>query len=487
MTAQPYESTRHVAGAAPARADLVVIGTGVAGLACAIEAAERGAHVVVIDAAPALGGTASGAGGGTCIAGSPLQERLGVDDSVDAALEDWVAWGGDTVDVPWAERYLAASKTLIFDKMSDAGVRWIGLTLHEGNRSPRWHRPEGGGKRVMALRAQHAMKLPGITWLFGCRARELVRTGGRITGVIATRGEEVVEVSARAVVVATGGFSSSAELVASHARQAAGAERVLLGGGPDANGEGIRMLGSVGARFTELDSIWMYPYGTPDYLNPESGRGLAVRDIDGEIWINDEGTRFHDESLRGGATGTPALLAQTSGRAWSVFDAGVAARMTIGDPRYLDGGVPIRERVDEFLRSSPYVESAPSVAELAARIGVDRRNLQTAISDMNRAITAHLALDPDFGKPLAGLSPIDQAPFSAVRFFPMARKNLGGVRTDLDCRVLDTEDRPIEGLFAAGEVAGMAGGHINGRAALEGTAFGPSMFSGIVAGRAAVL
>lgn len=469
------------------RADVVVIGTGAAGLSCAIEAAERGLRVVVIDAAATFGGTASGAGGGTCIAGSPLQERLGVADSVDAALEDWIAWGGDTVDVPWAERYLSASRSLLFDKMSDAGIRWVGLTSHEGNRVPRWHRPEGGGKRVMQLRAEHARTLAGITWMFDCRARELVRGGGRVTGVIATRGEQSVEVSAPSVVVATGGFSSSADLVRAHGRHAAGAERVLLGGGSDAKGEGIRMLESVGAHFTELDSIWMYPYGTPDYRAPRTGRGLAVRNVDGEIWINDEGTRFHDESLRGGATGTVALLAQTNGRAWSVFDAGVARRMTIADPYYLDGGVSIRERVTEFLTASPHVESAPTVRELAERIGVDRRNLEAAVSDMNRAIGTRLSRDPSFGKPLAGLSPIDDSPYYAVRLHPMARKNLGGVRTDLDCRVLDDAGRPIDGLFAAGEVAGMAGGHINGRAALEGTAFGPSMFSGIVAGRAAAL
>jgi predicted oxidoreductase len=485
MTAHTPTAEDRDIPAAEQRTDVVVIGTGAAGLSCAIEAAERGARVVVIDAASGFGGTASGAGGGTCIAGSPLQERLGVQDSVDAALEDWIAWGGDTVDVLWAERYLRASTPLLFDRMSEAGIRWVALSPHEGNRVPRWHQPEGGGKRVMALRAEHALTLPGITWLFDHRARGLVRTGGRVTGVVATRGERTVEVSAAAVVVATGGFNNSAELVAAHARQAAGAERVLLGGGPGAKGEGIRMLEAVDARFTELDSVWMYPYGTPDYLQPRTGRGLAVRDVEGELWINDEGTRFHDESLRGGATGTVALLAQTNGRAWSVFDAGVAARMTIADPYYLDGGVSIRERVDEFLRASPHVESARTVDELADRIGVDRRNLQTAVADMNRAIAAGLDRDPDFGKPLAGISPIDRAPYYAVRFHPMARKNLGGVRTDLDCRVLDTADRPIDGLFAAGEVAGMAGGHINGHAALEGTAFGPSMFSGIIAGQAA--
>jgi predicted oxidoreductase len=64
----------------------------------------------------------------------------------------------------------------------------------------------------------------------------------------------------------------------------------------------------------------------------------------------------------------------------------------------------------------------------------------------------------------------------------LARKNFGGVKTDLKCRVLDKHFEPIAGLYAAGEVAGMAGGHINGRAGLEGTMLGPAIFSGRVAG-----
>ena len=66
--------------------------------------------------------------------------------------------------------------------------------------------------------------------------------------------------------------------------------------------------------------------------------------------------------------------------------------------------------------------------------------------------------------------------------FPLARKNLGGVKTDMHCRVLNKHFEPIAGLYAAGEVAGMAGGHINGKVGLEGTMIGPSFFSGRVAG-----
>ena len=77
---------------------------------------------------------------------------------------------------------------------------------------------------------------------------------------------------------------------------------------------------------------------------------------------------------------------------------------------------------------------------------------------------------------------VRRAPYYAVQIFPLARKNFGGAKTDLKCRVLDKHFEPIGALYAAGEVAGMAGGHINGRAGLEGTMLGPSIFSGRVAG-----
>ena len=90
--------------------------------------------------------------------------------------------------------------------------------------------------------------------------------------------------------------------------------------------------------------------------------------------------------------------------------------------------------------------------------------------------------DLKFGKSLKGSKKFDTPPYYAIQLFPMARKNFGGVKTDKACRVLDKHFEPIKGLYAAGELCGMAGGHINGKAGLEGTMLGPSIFSGRVAG-----
>src|SRR5262249_11874572 len=83
---------------------------------------------------------------------------------------------------------------------------------------------------------------------------------------------------------------------------------------------------------------------------------------------------------------------------------------------------------------------------------------------------------------LFGLSETNTIDFYALHYVPLARKNFGGVKTNLRCQVLDKHYEPIPGLYAAGELTGMAGGHINGKAGLEGTMLGPALFSGRVGG-----
>lgn len=465
-----------------ARADLIVVGAGAAGFGAATEAARRGARVIVVEAAPEVGGTARTAGAGTCIAGSPLQAREGIDDSPDRALVDWLAWGGPSADEEWARRYLEASVREVYHRLAAMGVEWFGVRQPEGNSVPRWHRARGGGLAVMRALEEAARTLPSISWHVGTRVRELVVAGGTVVGVVTDGPDGPVEYGARSVVMATGGFANSAELVRQHATAAAGAERVLLGGGPGALGEGHSMLDGVSARFVNLDAVWMYPYATPDHRDPKGKRGLALRGLDGDLWVGTDGRRFHNEVLRGGATGTAALLRQPGATCWSIIDARIASRFTIADPFYRQGLEPVAGRLQQLLTDSPYVASARSIRGLAASAGIDGANLEQEVRESNAAIAAGETTDV-LGKPLARLEPLVEPPFYAIQFFPMARKNLGGVRTNLECQVLDVRDEPIPGLFAAGEVAGMAGGSVNGRAALEGTMFGPSFYSGMVAGR----
>jgi succinate dehydrogenase/fumarate reductase flavoprotein subunit len=135
----------------------------------------------------------------------------------------------------------------------------------------------------------------------------------------------------------------------------------------------------------------------------------------------------------------------------------------------------------EFWSTSPYTVVADGPAELADKLGMPAEVVAATVEAFNAAIDG---IDPLTGRDLVGVAPL-AGRLRAVQFFPMAQKNFGGVRTDLRCRVLDREAMPVPGLYAVGEVAGMAGGSINGIAGLEGTMFGPSLYSGRVAGRSA--
>lgn len=463
--------------------DVLIVGAGVAGVTAAIEAASAGARVTVVDSADGPGGTAQSAGGGTCIAGTPLQREHGIDDSPELALRDWLAWGGPTADRTWAQRYLDAAVPHVYHRLERLGVRWASIRAQEGNTAPRWHAPEGGGHAVMRALTAEANRV-GVRWRMATKVEDLVLDGGDVTGVRASDPAGTIDLSARSVLIATGGFANDRELVHAHSRDLPPGTRVLLGGGPGARGLGHRMLTAAGADFVNLDAVWMYPFATPDHLSPDPDRGVAVRGIDGDIWVNRSGERFHDEGRRGGRSGTAALLAQDGATGWSIIDAAIADRLIVADPAYRTALTPRRERVRQLLEQSPFIHRATTVRWLAEKAGIDARALQRTVEVHNEARRGGLTRDPDFGRVLTGLAPLTEPPFFAIQLFPLARKNLGGVRTDEHCRVLTVDGHPINGLFAAGEVSGMAGGRINGRAALEGTMLGPSMFSGMVAGAA---
>jgi aspartate oxidase len=129
----------------------------------------------------------------------------------------------------------------------------------------------------------------------------------------------------------------------------------------------------------------------------------------------------------------------------------------------------------ELLNNSPFIRKADTLAGLARRMEVDVPPFLATVERYNEACEQRLQTEPEFGKPLKSSKAFDTPPYYAIQIFPLARKNFGGVKTDLKCRVPDKHFEPIAGLYAAGEVAGMAGGHINGRAGLEGTMLGPAI------------
>lgn len=463
--------------------DVAIIGGGGAGLAAAIEAKRAGASVAVVEKSDALGGAAFLSGGGCCIAGTPLQEKQGIHDSPDLAYEDWMIWGQGAADEPWVRYYLDHALHDLYFWAERLGITWESVRPQEGNRAKRWHRPKNAGRGLMTVLIDAAHKAGVNDILLSTAVDEILRRDGRVCGLKAknARSGEQVEIGCKTLILASGGFNSNLDMVLA-ARPELKGSRVLLGGGPGATGEGHGLARGLGAQLTHMENIWFYAHATPDYRDPSGQRGLVFRmDLD-VIWVNQQGRRFHDESLYGGNSATPALLRQNPRHAWAILDTPMVATMEVADPYYRIGAQILRDRIQELLDNSPFVRKANSLEELARKMEADVPAFLATVARHDKAVADRLEREPEFGKPLANVRQLKVPPFYAIQIFPLARKNLGGIRTDMKCRVLDQNAAPIPAFYAAGEVSGMAGGHINGKAGLEGTMLGPSIFSGRVAG-----
>lgn len=462
--------------------DIAIIGAGGAGIAAGIEARDAGARVIAFEKASEPGGAAIISGGGCLIVGSPLQKQHGIEDTPDLAFRDWITWGGPSTDAVWARYYIEHTLHDLYHWAEGLGVKWVDMKTQEGNSVIRWTRAERSGLGLMTQLIE-GFRNKGGEIVPDTEITSLSVQDGRVTGLQGrdAKSGEPVAVSSKAVVVTTGGFNSNLDMVLEHYPDL-GNHKVLEGSGRGSTGDGHKLVQKAGGYLTHMDHIWFYVYATPDYRDPAQRRGLVFRLVPGTIWINQQGRRFHNEALSGGNSASPALMAQSPRHAWAIMDTPMTSTMEIADPYYRDNDKVVRAKVMELLDNSPFIRKADTLAALAARMEVDVPTFLATVERYNKAFAQGLQTEPEFGKPLKSSKPFDTPPYYAVQIFPLARKNFGGVKTDLQCRVLDKHFEPIAGLYAAGEVAGMAGGHINGRAGLEGTMLGPAIFSGRVAG-----
>ncbi|MDR7551311.1 MAG: FAD-dependent oxidoreductase [Armatimonadota bacterium] len=409
-------------------ADVVVVGAGGCGLAAALEAAQRGAHVVLLEGDAAAGGSTAASSGLVVAAGSDLQRRSGMRAPPEDLLEDLRA-AGSVVD--GVTRALIETSGALVDWFVQSGCPLepvLDYRYPEHSRPWLVAPPARRGTEVVAALLE-AIRRAGVDLRLRTLAEGLlVDDEGGLCGVAVASPEGPAGLRAGAAVLATGGFASNAAMVGAWIPGAAGAVPVAA---PGCRGDGIRWAQAMGAQVAAMDAVQFHP----SIIVPERVFLSAALVNAGAVHLNEAGKRFGDETKGYGAHAL-AMLAQRA--VYEVFDDAVLAEAGRHVPRVADArGLLHRCRTAE---------------DLARCIGAP----PDVVTDTLEAFNAAAAGAPDpFGRRRFG-APL-RPPLWAVRVAPGLVQTLGGLVVDAQARVLRTDGKPIPRLFAGGEtVAGPA-------------------------------
>lgn len=459
-----------------------MVGAGISGLSAALEAARGGANVLVIDMWSVFGGHAVMSEGGLSIPGSPLQANRGIVDSPEIAFQDFIGWGEDP-DTTWVRAYVTGARREVWDWVTALGVRFDTVSLSPGNSAARFHRTQGRGLALVTPIYLAALQQPGISFVWNVKVDGLLLDRGRVVGVHGNdlRSGARREFRGRAVVVATGGFQSNLDLVREYwPRNLRFPERILAGAGINAMGSGLEIARQAGASIERLDHQWNYATGLVDPRQPGGWRGLNGRNPY-SIWLNAEGRRFVNENA-GQRDALAALLAQTPITYWAVFDDAARRDFWISGSDWTQF-----EAIERLvLHDTALVKTAPTLDSLARLTGIPIVALRKSVDRYNELVERGEDLDFRRFNAQSAYRPrkLITPPFRAARFYPLTRKSMGGIQIDRATHVMGKGGKPIPGLYAVGEATGLAG--INGKAGLEGTFLGPSIFIGRVAGQSII-
>jgi 3-oxo-5alpha-steroid 4-dehydrogenase len=428
------------------RTDVLVAGSGAAGVSAAIEAREAGAEVLLIESLSRFGGSSAMSGGVVYAGGgTALQKALKIEDSVEqmyrfitlagaihppldkiqlyceqsVAHFDWLVAQG----IPYTDK-LSLGKEL---PMGDESLYYSGSELAWPARdlatpAPRGHVPGvagmNGGRRIMEALLPRAEAL-GVSLRAGVRAERLViESDGRIAGVTVTvDGEPRAIRVKRGVVLACGGFIHNREMLRLYAPQLYDCS-VPWGSAHD-HGDGINMgiaAGAVALRMHQGFAI--APIYPPE--NVLSG-----------IVVNASGQRFISEETYYGVLGD-AIAYHQQGRAWLITDQGSSYNF------HQDNFLPVAE--------------GSSIGDIAVQLEFPKGALQQTVAYYN--LHAANGDDPMFRKSRNWLRPVQGPPYKAWdlsvnrAFFPA--HTFGGLQTTIDGQVLNSFGELIPGLYAAG-------------------------------------
>jgi fumarate reductase flavoprotein subunit len=469
-------TTEATGKAADLQADVVIVGAGGAGMAAAIAAAEKGCKsIILLEKAGSPGGSTAMAHDIFGIE-SPVQKRGWFDTSKDDIFKTHMDWTHWTVDPRLVRAFIDRSGDTI-QWLQDKGMEFWLWPMYPNQAPLIRHAIKGRGVELCKVLRRNAEEL-GAQLRTRTKVTKILRAeSGEVVGVLAESKDGELRISAKTVIISTGGYGANRELLKQYYPHY---HDTMVYDGPRANtGDGIPLAIEAGAATAGLGSMNLHgpssmPRSGDDFVSVDGAidaKGYPLKILltpfflePDAIWVNKRGKRYVNECyiLQFFAYGH-IVARQPEGLSYTLYDSesirrkekeGIYNQMA---PCWFPAetyvcNIPLPGLERELRRPNDLIKVADTLEEVAQWMGVDAATLKDTVDEYNAACDA--GHDPVFGKARKYLEPLRTPPFFALEGHVNICDTIGGIKIDEEMRVIDTKGEPIPGLFAAGVTTG---------------------------------
>jgi len=434
---------------------IVIIAAGPSGLSAAVQAAEDGADVIVLEKAATVGGAAN-MGMGLLGIGTKYQKQQMIEISVEKAFNMFMEYTHYQVDARLVRRYFAQSAETI-EWLEDMGVEFEGSYRYFPKSEATWHivkTDQSIGPRAASFMNkalyEKALEL-GVVFLMETPAKKILMDDNKVVGVLAVdkNGEEI-EISCKAAVICTGGAGANKELIKQETGFTQGVDMFNFAI-PGLVGDGIKMAWEAGAGKTpvRIESAAIIQ-GCDDLP-----QGVSNVFSQPNLLVNKLGKRVMNEDQMQNATYLSNVVAHQKDRVcYSIVDTSIIKY-------YIRNGVDnvslVRTNPDvsDFYEGIKMAQEndtqdffvADTIEELADKAGINVDNLVETVEDYNDYCDS---VDEEFFKDRRYLRPIVKAPFYCAKVRSGGYGTVGGVKINENCEAITENFEPIPGLYCAG-------------------------------------
>lgn len=428
--------------------DVIIVGSGGAGMTAAIEAKDAGMNPVILEKMPMAGGNTSKASAGLNASETSVEKAQGVTDSNDKFYEETLKGGGGTNDKELL-RYFVDHSAAAVDWLAQNDIVLDNLTTTGGMSVSRTHRPHDGSAvgAYLVKGLEENISKRDIPVFVNSDVTKINEKDGKVSGVEVKIEGETKQVDSKAVVVTTGGFGANQKMIAKYRPDL---KDYVTTNAAGSTGDGIEMISALGGALVDMDKIQIHPtvFQKTGYLVSESIRG------EGAILVNKEGNRFFNEMDTRDKV-SAAELKQDDKYAYAIFGEGTKDKV---------------KAVDQYISKNMVVE-ADNVEELAKKLDIKPEELKATVTKWNKAVADKK--DSEFGR-TTGMTNDISGKVYAIKVAPGIHHTMAGVKINTQTQVLKEDGQPIKGLYAAGEVTGglHGGNRIGGNAVADIIIFG---------------